>query len=174
MIKSKVYRIVGNLITGRQVAKVVIPLDAAVSTRIASDQVFTAATSSGTLPDTYGPFLAAGINHTVTQTRPLLCFITPYVAALILESKSRTPRSILELLGPVLDFAHSPIFNWLRVAQTVGANGRALVTHSQLLSAPPREEVNHLIKSIVGDDLPLMGHFLATFVAQNEAKRFRR
>jgi hypothetical protein len=63
-IHDKVYGIVGDIMIGRQVAKVVIPaeaLDASQATLIASDQVFDAATSSGgTLADTYGPFPAAG------------------------------------------------------------------------------------------------------------------
>jgi hypothetical protein len=192
-IHNKLYGIVGDLMTGRQVAKVVIPaeaLNASEAIRIASDQVFQAATSSGSLPDSYGPFPNAGVDNSVTQTRPL-CFITPHVAALILDSKARSPKSILELLGPVLDFdQYRSMFNWLRVAQTVRAGGRAITTQAQFASAPPREEVNKLIMTIVGQDLPMMGHapihqvgqqitnavgqFTATFVAQSEADRLRR
>jgi hypothetical protein len=193
IIHDKVYGIVGDLMTGRQVAKVVVPpeaFDEGPATFIASDQVFNAATSSGTLPDTYGPYVTGAVDNRVTKTRSL-CFITPHVAALILESASRTPRGILELLGPILDMAHyGPMFNWLRVAQTVDDVGQSLVTRSEFLSAPYREEVNHLIMTIVGHDLPMMGHapihqvgeqitnalgnFTATYVAQNEADRLHR
>jgi hypothetical protein len=193
IIHDKVYGIVGDLMTGRQVAKVVIPseaFDEGPSTLIASNQVFNAATTSGALLDTYGPFVPGAVDSSVTRTRPL-CFITPYVAALILESTSRTPRAILELLGPALDITlYGPMFNWLRVAQTVDTNGRSLVTRSPFTSAPHREEINHLIMTIVGRDLPMMGHtpihqvgeqltkelgnFTATYVAQNEADRIRR
>jgi hypothetical protein len=96
---------------GRQIAKMVLPseaVDTAPPIRISSDQVFQAATSSGTLADTSGAFFAAGVDNIVIQTRHI-CIITPYVAALILGSKNRTPRGILELIGPALDFAqHGP------------------------------------------------------------------
>jgi hypothetical protein len=189
-IHDKLYGIVGDLRTGRQVAQVIIPssaLDVTPAVLIASDQVFQAATSSGALPETYGPYLAAGVDNVVTYTR-YLCFITPHVAALVLKSADRTPRGILQLLGPAVDLAHyEPMFKWLRVAQTLDGNGRALTTKAPFPSAPHRDEVNDIIMSIVGRDIPKMGHepihqvgqeisnavgyLTSTYVAQREADR---
>ncbi len=189
-IHDKLYGIVGDLRTGRQVAQVIIPssaLDVTPAVLIASDQVFQAATSSGTLPETYGPYLAAGVDNVVAYTR-YLCFITPHVAALVLKSADRTPRGILQLLGPAVDLAHyEPMFKWLRVAQTLDGNGRALTTKAPFPSAPHRDEVNDIIMSIVGRDIPKMGHepihqvgqeisnavgyLTSTYVAQREADR---
>jgi hypothetical protein len=193
-IHAKLYGIVGDIMTGQQVAKVVIPseaFDATPSTRISSDQVFNAAASNGTLPDTYGPFPTAGVDNTVAKTRNL-CFITPYIAALILGSQVRTPRGILELLGQALGGAvkYEPIFKWLRIAHTSTANHQALTTRLDFAPAPNKQEINELIMTAVSQDLPMMGqapihlvgqqitnavgHFTATFIAQNEADRLRR
>jgi hypothetical protein len=191
-IHDKLYGIVGDIMTGQQVAKVIVPsdsLDASTATLIASDQVFQAASANSTLAETYGPYPTPGVDNMVAQTRGL-CFITPQVASLILGSPDRTPRGILLLLarslaGPTfVQFA--PVFLWLRVAQTLGSG----IKRHPFVSAPPREEVNRLIMSNVGRDLPLMGqtpihqvgqqltnavgNFTATFVAQNEAERLRR
>jgi hypothetical protein len=191
-IHDNLYGIVGDIMTGQQVAKVVVPadaLDVVPATRIASDQVFEAAIASDTLAASYGPYADEGVDNIVAQTRGL-CFVTPQIAALIFKAPDRTTRGIILLLrralaGPLLaNFA--PMFHWLRVAQTVGAG----IMRRPLVSAPPREEVNRLIMSNVSRDLPLIGqtpihqvgqqltnavgNFTATFVAQSEAERLRR
>jgi hypothetical protein len=191
-IHDKLYGIVGDIMTGQRVAKVIVPsgsFNAAAAALIASDQVFQAASANSTLAETYGPYPTGAVDNTVANTRGL-CFITPQVASLILGSPDRTPRGIILLLaralaGPTfVQFA--PLFQWLRVAQTLGSG----IKRRPFVSVPPREEVNRLIMSNVSRDLPLMGqtpihqvgqqltnavgNFTATFVAQNEAERLRR
>jgi hypothetical protein len=75
-IHDKLYGIVGDIMTGNQFFRVVVPadaLDVITSTRIASDQVFDAAIANDTLAETYGPYTAAGVDNQVADTRGL-CF----------------------------------------------------------------------------------------------------
>ena len=181
-IHDKLYGVVGDIMTGQQVAKVVVPansLDASTATRIASDQVFQAAITNATLAETYGPYPNAGVDNMVAQTWGL-CFITPQVASLIFASTDKTPRGLILLLAQKLagpKFANfEPMFHWLRVAQTLGSG----IKRHPFVSAPPREEVNRLIMSNVSRDLPLLGQTPIHQVgqqltnAQNEAAQLRR
>jgi hypothetical protein len=191
-IHDKLYGIVGDIMTGNQFFRVVVPadaLDVITSTRIASDQVFDAAIANDTLAETYGPYTAAGVDNQVAATRGL-CFVTPQVASLIIKATDRTPRGIIllllqELTAPLVA-SLAPLFQWLRVAQTDGAD---LARHP-LVSAPPREEVNKMMMRCVSLDLPLlgqqpiyqvgqqisnaMGTLTATVVAESAAARLSR
>jgi hypothetical protein len=192
VIHDKLYGIAGDIRSGSQFFRVVIPadaLDAVAPTRIASDQVFEAALANDTLAETYGPYPAAGVDNQVAQTRGL-CFVTPQVASLIFKATDLTPRGIIlllkrELTAPLL--AHlAPLLQWLRVAQTVNSG----LTRHTLVSAPPRDEINHMMMKNVSLDLPLIGqtpifqvgqqisnavgNLTATVVAQHEADRLSR
>jgi hypothetical protein len=198
-IHEKLYGIVGDIMTGRQVAKVIVPtsaLDATIASLIASDQIFNAAADSNALPETYGPYVTPAVDNRATSTRPL-CFVTPHIASLIMGSEIRTPRGIIALLGPALLIGnhaalghYASVFNWLRIAQTTEAGGFSIITKPPFVSAPPREEINQVIMTAVGQDLPMLGHapihqvgqqltnavgnFTAAFVSQNEADRLLR